>query len=338
MSRRSRQRRAVAGNSRTQDVRRTVRPPRTVDEECSIQGNILPAVSTPLSRTELHRRLDPVIRSWLEVTCTWHKRWSPGHFRYVIFSFVPALGTTVFVQFWSEPLEPVAWQVSSGRTDEATRRWLGTDRADRIRVFGFEIGGDAENFEQFVVFNSARDVARVSRAVVDILYSALDYRGQQPLNVELGAGTHPPTQRVFDSFTTTDVAEVMSEQGQTLLGIEDDEEAPVLRFRRRGMHTTVELGDRREGTRSFGTMGLTCELEPSAADVARLTEATRALAPPGAVPVVRLGTTLQFGGGVAMSWFQQRVAEWNEMISAYRREQRARPAKPSAHRTAPRVH
>jgi hypothetical protein len=56
---------------------------------------------------------------------------------------------SLFVNPWSEPLEPVRWQVSSGRTHEPTRRWLGPDRADRIRVFGFEIGGDAEDFQHF---------------------------------------------------------------------------------------------------------------------------------------------------------------------------------------------
>ena len=74
-------------------------------------------------------------------------------------------------------IEPPARQVSSGLTNKPTRRWLGPDRADRIRVFGFEIGGDAKEFQQFVVFNSGRDIATVTRVVVDILYSALDYRG-----------------------------------------------------------------------------------------------------------------------------------------------------------------
>ena len=174
----------------------------------------------------------------------------------------------------------------------------------------------------FASIRSKRDIAQAARAVVEILYSALDYRGQQSLTVELGAGTHVPTQKVFDSFTPTRVVEVMSEHGQRLLGIQDDEEAPILRFRRCGIDTTIELGERCEGTRTFRTMGLTCELEPSAADVARLTAASMTVAPVHAPRCVRLGTTLQFGGGVAIWWFHERVEEWNEMISAYRREQR----------------
>ena len=54
----------------------------------------------------------------------------------------------------------------------------------------------------------------------------------------------------------------------------------------------------------------------------RVTAATGTLFPPGAPHTVRLGTTLQFSGGVAILWFHERVAEWNRMISAYRREQR----------------
>jgi len=138
--------------------------------------------------------------------------------------------------------------------------------------------------------------------VVDVLYSSLDYRGLQPLKVELLAGTHLRTQKVFDSITPTEVTKVMSEHGHMLLDIEEDEETPALRFRRRRIHTTVELGERWEGTWSFRTMGLTRALEPSAADVARLTAATCALAPPDC-NVVRLGTTLQSGAGAAIGGF-----------------------------------
>jgi hypothetical protein len=98
----------------------------------------------------------------------------------------------------------------------------------------------------------------------------------------------------------------------------------VLRFRRRGIDTTIELGERCENTRSFRTLGLTCEREPSAEDVARPTAATSVLNPPGVKPVVRLGTTLQFGGGVAIGWFRERVGGWNRMTSGYRRKQRGK--------------
>jgi len=68
-----------------------------------------------------------------------------------------------------------------------------SDRADRSRVFGFEIGGDAGDFRWFVVFGSGARHRR-NRAC----HSAPDHRGQQPLMVELLAGTGAPTQKVGD--------------------------------------------------------------------------------------------------------------------------------------------
>jgi hypothetical protein len=302
--------------------RRLVRVPRTLGVEARIKGPIFHAQSQPLSRSELHRQLGPTIRAWVVAACRWQTHAIYGQFRAVVFGFKPTRGTEVFVQFWSEPDEPLCCQVSSGRTDPPTRDWLGPDRPERIRAFGFEIGGDAENFERHLVLESSKDFGLIARSVIDILYAALDYRGLRPLRVELIAGIHIPVQRVFDSFTPARIIEAMNEHGQRLLGVTEDDEAPVLHFRRRGIDTAIELGARRTDTRSFRTAALTCELEPSADDVAHLTEVTGAIAPPGATPVVRLGTTLEFGGGVAIGWLHERIKDWNRMVSGYRREQR----------------
>ena len=228
------------------------------------------------------------------------------------------------VQFYCEPGEPVSWEVSSGYGHLGTLRWLWPDRAQRIGAFGFQIGGRTENFETSVDLRSKRDVARTARTVVDLLYAALDYRGRQSLIVELLAlpGTQAPHLPVFESVTPTRVIEVMSEHGHALVDITGDWESPVLRFRRRGIHTTVELGDQHKGSRLFQTLALTCELEPSAIDVTRLRAVTNVVASPDADAVVRLGTTLQFGGAVTMEWFHQRIREWDRMTGAYRREQR----------------
>ena len=68
------------------------------------------------------------------------------------------------------------------------------DRAERIGAFGFQISGQTENFETSVEIRSKKDLTRTARAVVDLLYAALDYRGQQSLAVELAAanGTQTP--------------------------------------------------------------------------------------------------------------------------------------------------
>ena len=307
-----------------------VRPPRAIDRDAAIEGVIFQPQPAALSLDDLRARLGPVVQRWLGPVVRRDSAAEPGRFRYVAFIFEPARNVRVFVQFWSEPLQPVCWQVSSGRTDRPTQRWLGADRWERIRTFGFEIGGDAENFETHVCIGSTSDLNRVALTVVDLLFSALDYHGQQPLMVELGAGQHAPAPQVFDSLTPAQVVELMAGLGQTMLSYEDGEDTATLHFRKRGIATTVELSERRPDTRSFAVLGLTCDLEPSPSDLARLIDATRSLTPPGAVPVVRLGTTLQLGGGVTMEWLRRRVGEWNAMTRRYRLEQRNQTLEPRA--------
>jgi hypothetical protein len=244
------------------------------------------------------------------------------------------------MHFFCEPGEPVSWEVTSGYGHEPTLRWLWPDRAKRIATFGFQISGQTENFETSVDIRSKRDVTRTARAMVDLLYAALDYRGQQSLTVELLAapGTQTPHLPVFETVTPTRVIEVMSEHGHTLVNIDGDWESPVLRFRRRAIHTTVQLGDHEKGSRLFKTLALTCELEPSAVDVAKLTAIASVIASPDAEPVIRLGATLQFGGGVTIEWFHERIREWDRMTGAYRREQRRGGARVSVGATSEVVH
>ena len=285
-----------------------------------MKGTLFRAVRTALSRAELHQHLDSTIEAWLAAVCRWPKDPDYPQFRFLTFTWTPVRGTKLSMHFYCEPGEPVSWELSSGYIHEPTLRWLWPDRAERIAAVGFQISGQTENFETSVDIRSKKDVSRTARAVVDLLYAALDYRGQQSLSVELAAanGTQTPQLPVSESVAPTRVIEVMSEHGHRLIDIEGEWESPVLRFRRRGIPTTVELGDRHKGSRRFQTLALTCELEPSAVDVARLSAVTHVVASPDADAVIRLGTTLQFGGAVTLDWFHERVKEWDRMTSTYR--------------------
>ena len=66
--------------------------------------------------------------------------------RFVVFSIDIAPKVQAYLQFWSEPGEPVKWEVSSGRWSPPADKWLAGERSRRIAGFGFEIGGQAENF------------------------------------------------------------------------------------------------------------------------------------------------------------------------------------------------
>ena len=93
---------------------------------------ILDRRQQPMSLEELHLALDRVVRAWLAAACIWNHGWSMGDQRYVVFSIEVAPETQVYVQLWSEPLEPVVWEVSSGRGGTPADKWLAGERSDRI--------------------------------------------------------------------------------------------------------------------------------------------------------------------------------------------------------------
>ena len=296
-----------------------VRPPARPETGSSIEGVIFPARAAVLSRTALHRALDRSVRSWLAAVCTWDEGWSLGDHRFAAFYFKPTPATHVYVQFWSEPLEPVLWEVCSGRAHEATGDWIGSERAERIRTFGFEIGGPAENFRRQVDIDSPADLTSVARTVVDILYAAFDYRGAQPLHVEFGSGTRAEVQPVYESLTPEDLMKLMARRGFIVMDASGDDDEPVLQFRKRGIPTTVELGERVEGGRLFAALSLTCEMEPRPEDVERLTRLAERLPPGDGQPRVRLGTSLSLSGGVTAAWLDERIAEWDQMTRTFKR-------------------
>ena len=166
-----------------------------------------------MSRQELHLALDRVVRAWVAAACVWKEGWSLGDHRFVVFSIEVAPKTEVYVQLWSEPLEPVSWEVSSGRWNPPADEWLAGGRSDRIAAFGFDIGGRAENFSREVPIRSRADLTSVSRTIVDILYAGFDYRGKSELKARISYQTRATLRPVLGAFTPEDVTKVFAQFG-----------------------------------------------------------------------------------------------------------------------------
>jgi hypothetical protein len=140
----------------------------------------------PKTNQELHSKLNRLVSAWVTAACVWSDaEWSLGDYRFVVFSIKVAPKIEVFVQLWSEPIEPVYWEVSSGRWNPPADKWLSGDRAERIKAFGFEIGGRAENFQKEVLIQSRANLTSVALTVIDILYAGFDYRGTARLEARI---------------------------------------------------------------------------------------------------------------------------------------------------------
>ena len=89
-------------------ARRNARIDRPVIEKGEeLEAVVFGPIKRPLNRSELQSALGPVVRAWLGAACRWDEL-AIGDYRFVVFAFSPTPKVQLYVQFWSEPMEPVA--------------------------------------------------------------------------------------------------------------------------------------------------------------------------------------------------------------------------------------
>jgi hypothetical protein len=274
--------------------------------------------SKPLTRSQLHEALDQKIGKWVRNTCTWRPGWHIGDYRLVVFDIQIDTNVSVYVQLWSEPLEPVLCEVSSGKWNPPADVWLAGERSNRIRGLGFEIGGRADNFQREFPAKSLTDLRRLTRTIVDILYAGFDYTGMQPLRVVADAGSRTTPALTLNSVTPEDVAKAFAARSYSMQSKVDDEDAHVLRLITRGTVTTVHLIDRVPDNNLFRTAIASCELPPVDESFAELADVVDKL---HVEPDVRR-MVLQFDGGVTEEWLSNRIDNWTGMLVEHQREVR----------------
>ena len=202
---------------------------------------LLSASRRPLTLAKLRSGLERKVREILSRTCLWDDDAAVGDHRFCVFSYQPLEGVQVYMQFWSEPGEPVEWEVSSGNWHAPTKPFMRGERSRRLRDAGFRIGGQARNFQREVPAEGENDIRLVARQVVDLLHGALGYRGEQPLHVQAIADTRAPRQPVYAALTQDDFVSILERAGyECERGEPVKRMAPVL-VTSRGLRFTVVL-------------------------------------------------------------------------------------------------
>jgi hypothetical protein len=280
---------------------------------------LLPASRRPLTRPQLRAVLDRKVREILRRTCLWDDDGVVGDHRFCTFSYDPVDGVQVYMQFWSEPGEPVLWEVSSGNWHVPTKAYMRGERSRRVKDAGFRLGGQARNFQRDVPVEREDDIRTVSRQVVDLLYDAFGYRGEQPLHVQAIADTRAPRVPVYAAITEDDLASILERAGYTCEpGEPANRMAPVL-VTSRGLRFTVVLTSPTKGDEGY--------------QMAAFGEAPDGM-PTSATPFADGATVtpLHFFGGVTAAWIVFQI-EWR--FRDARRGRRA--AREEAARVVPRT-
>jgi hypothetical protein len=298
--------------------------PITVEHGQVLEQVIFKGCRKPMSRRDLHVALEPIFRRWLQAVSGWD---DPviGDYKFVVFSLEVAPETEVYVQFWSEPFEPVRWEVSSGTWNPPADEWLAGDRARRIEAMGFQIGGRAGNYSRLVEMKRTAGIAAVAKAVVEVFYAGFDYRGTRPIHARLAHDGRSAMDRTFDAFTPEDVGKVFAGLGFVVeepVDEADDGATAVIRCRKGRSCTMVDFDERVEDENVYRRIRLSADVALPAAERARLKAAPGA--PEGAEPYATVSVVLPFGGGVTIPWLIERIHEWDAMLAGERRAARRR--------------
>jgi hypothetical protein len=282
------------------------------------EETIFPACRHPLSRAEVHAALDPVVRAWLRVTCDWSSGGGIGDYRFVSMSTEVAPDTHVYVQFWAEPDDVVLWEVSSGRWNPPADKWLEGERSRRIESFGFEIGGEAENYQREIHLRTPADYARVARTVVDIFWSAFEYRGLTPIEAIAVYESRAQEKPVHEELCADDLARLFRACGFRVdkwVPEGDEEDVDKLRCRKYGTTTIVRFEQPSEHEGFYHRVFLEVDLPVPPEEAERLREAEGRTGD----PAMEISTMLVFMGGVTVEWIVGRLLEWDGMLKAHRR-------------------
>ena len=206
------------------------------------------------------------------------------------------------------------WEVSSGKWNPPTDKWLAGERGQRIEALGFQLGGEAENYQRDVTIDSPAALATIARDVVELFYDAFDYRGMTALNASLSYEGRSELRPTYDAFAPDDLGKVFAACGYRVeeAEIERDDEPPMLRCRKRGVATIVNFDEPVSDDALFGRATLSCELPVRREDEPDLPPAPTDVG--NVPPVLAISTVLLFSGGVTIDWLISRVQEWTTMI------------------------
>jgi hypothetical protein len=179
---------------------------------------LLPASRRERPREEFQRIVLPLVVTELARTCLWRpdglgSDWKLGDHNFLILEFSPRRNVCLYLQWWSEPGEPVIVEVCSGKRNPTARPWITTGVRARLRARGFRRSKDSPNLRKGIPGATAASIVDLAYEALDILWDEFGYRGHQALRGHSGRGERARTAYVFDALTPGDVARLFEAEG-----------------------------------------------------------------------------------------------------------------------------
>jgi hypothetical protein len=270
------------------------------------------------SLDELLNRCVPALAERLWATCRWPDSmsdgWKMGDYNFLILSIAPEADAQIYIQFWSEPHEPVLIEVSSSEWSPGTLKNVGQPQRQLLSGLGFEVGGRSRSLHKQVEISSPAQAGTVAREALQILYEAFGYRGQWPLELrhhECQRADVAPTHR---SVTPQDFAKLAQGAGFQA-AVASDEKPEDVRFVMlcRGPWKSVAILDGRvQDTNLYSLITLQTTLPSPVTDAAihELNARMRFVTVSRRQERVLIQMPISLLGGVTAEWIVQALDQW----------------------------
>jgi hypothetical protein len=282
------------------------------------QLNLLEPTLEEIYQTDL-----PTMATRIWKTCQWAERgsgsWRIGDYKFLLISITPEPGTTLWVQFWSEPDEDVVAEVCSGEWAPDALKYVQQRQREIIRSLGYDTSERAKNFRKVISIRSAAEAEQVARETLRIFYDCFDYRGQWPLAFHGRRGGRAESVPVYQAMTPEDFAKLVASDGYIATVAASADDGPVVLAQRGGRQVTARLYSRIPKSGLYRVIVLDAVLDPgrpiSDRTLAELNGALRdATVVRHGVSEIAVSAMLRLEGGVTTTWILRSVDAWHSAV------------------------
>jgi len=156
-------------------------------------------------------------------TCEWGepiKDWDVGDHRFLVLEFWPRKGVCLYVQIWTEPLEPVLVEACSGAWNPTARPYVRGPQRAALRALGYAVGGRARNYQKRWTLSPLADARALADELLTILIDIFGYRGNRALGMGYCSEGRTEEGRVFPALAIDDVKGMLSLRGCRVVSAE----------------------------------------------------------------------------------------------------------------------
>lgn len=273
---------------------------------------------------ELREKCLPTLTARIWETCCWPERmadgWKVGDYNFIIVEYQPAGDdrAALYVQLWSEPLEPAVVEVCSGNWNPGAVKYIRDRERQALEGLGFKIGGRAGNFRKEVAIRSAAEAERVASEALSIIFDVFQYRGGVPLRIKCHQGERAEHAAVHHSLTPEDFIKLALEGGFRAAQLPQEHDTPVITLARGDFRSLALLRSRVPRSRLFTSVLLRAVVRSSGRRSQSQMGRIQELAPVKVVKdqdgTVWAQTELTLAGGVAAPWIIQGLKRWRSVV------------------------